>query len=490
MKVLFLHYADYLEIGIPGGIAILSAVLKAHGHDVKVFDTTFLKPAHYKTSSVEKSPSIYKQTEYNLEDLVAKDPVADPVTELKEVLHRYHPDILAVSVMTTNFDGALDLIKKAKPECLTIFGGVHPTIAPEEVISQKSVDMICLGEGEEAIVELAKALETGGTVDRIKNLWVKTRTKGVMKNSFASFMDLNTLPCPDWSVFDQRHLFRPFEGKIYRGSFVTGSRGCPGSCTYCVNRTIRNTFSGSGGYFRKASVPAFLAHVRTLNKEYGANWLKFADDTFLLRTKEELFELKEGLKPLNILFGCSVQPGTIEKEKVLLAKEMGCVAMTVGIESGNEHIRRNILNRHISNEKLREGIRIIQEAGLRLSTFNMIGLPGETRENVFETVRLNRDLGTKAANVYIVYPFPGSEIANKYQTNYRDKEGKMIPMDGAAQFELSRMSKDEVIGLLKTFNLYLRLPEKHWDRIEKAEGDSEESRLIFRELSELALANA
>lgn len=487
MKVLFLHYADYLEIGIPGGISILSAVLKAHGHEVEVFDTTFMKRPGWENHSKSVSGfAIFKKTEYTLEDLVREDPVIDILEEFKSTLARYNPDILAVSVMTANYDQALELVKRAKPECLTIFGGVHPTISPEEVINQDVVNMLCLGEGEEAIVELADGLQNGNSIGEIKNLWTKTPKNRIVKNSFRKFIDLNSLPCPDWSVFDSRHLFRPFEGKVYRGSFVTSSRGCPGSCTYCVNMTIRNLFKGSGNYFRKANSKTFVSHLRRLKGEYEATWFKFADDTFLLRSTRELIELKEGIKPLNIMFGCSVQPGTIDKEKVLLAKEMGCVAMTVGIETGNESLRWKILNRQISDEKLIEGIKIIREAGLRLSTFNMLGLPLETRENVFETIRLNRELGTRAANVYVLYPFPGTEIARKHQINHRDSGARMIPMDKAARFALSEMPEEEVDGLLKTFNLYLMLPEEYWGSIRQAEGNSEESQALFHKLTEIA----
>ncbi|MBL6971918.1 MAG: B12-binding domain-containing radical SAM protein [Desulfobacterales bacterium] len=484
MKVLFFHYSDYLEIGIPGGIAVLSALLKENGHQVGLFDTTFLKPAAYRRSQNAGS-AIFKETPYTLEDLVEDDPIVDLKEAFLKTLKAFDPDLLAVSAMTTNVDEILDVLRMVCPKCLVVMGGVHATLEPEETLRESVVDMVCLGEGEGPLVELCNALDAGRDTRKIPNLWYQNNGK-VSKNPLRRFQDLDRLPVPDWSIFDERQLFRPFEGKIYKGSFITHSRGCPERCTYCVNKVIRNIHRGCGGYFRRQSPQKTIGNIKLLKEKYGATWFKFADDTFLLHTNAELEALRDGLKELGVNFGCSVQPITINAGKVALAKEMGCVAMTVGIESGNEAVRKNILNRRVSNLQLENGIRTIIDAGIRVSTFNMLGLPGETRENVFETIRLNKKLGIKAANVYILYPFPGTEIAAAYDTRYRDPKGRMIPMSAAAGFNLSQMSPQEVEGLRKTFNLYLVLPETYWKEIKKAEGSDEHSQQIFQELEALA----
>lgn len=484
MKVLFFHYADYLEIGIPGGVAILSALLKERGHEVRLFDTTFLKPSHYRRS-LKAGPAIFKKTEYSLEDLVENDPVVTVKEEVARVIREFQPDLLAASAMTTNLDETLDILKNTPLKCPVILGGVHATLNPEEILGDDIIDVVCVGEGEGALVDMCEAMEQHRDPTGIPNLWFK-ENGSVIRNPLRPFEDLNRLPIPDWSVFDERHLFRPFEGKIYKGSFITTSRGCPGRCTYCVNKVLRGITKGCGNYFRRQAPDTTIRQIGSLKERYGATWFKFADDTFLLHSVEELEALRDGLKARSIYFGCSVQPATIRKEKVELAKEMGCVAMTVGVESGNEEIRRKILNRKISNQDLERGLRIILDAGIRVSTFNMIGLPGEKRENVFETIRFNKKLGIKAANVYILYPFPGTEISRVYGTNYRDSNGKMIPMSEAARFNLSCMPRDELEGLRKTFNLYLVLPESYWPRIEEAEGKDERSQKVFEELEALA----
>ena len=487
MKVLFFHPANYLDIGIPQGIAVLSAILKKEGHKVELFDTTFLKPTGYGTKhdGTMAGPAIYKKTEYTIEDLVKDDPEVDIISEFQKKIGAFNPDLLAVSTMTTNYVFALKALKKVNAGCPVIIGGIHPTISPDDVISEKIFDILCIGEGEEALPELCQAMDTGRDYTNIKNLWVRNNGS-IHKNAVRPFMNLDALPCPDWSLFDVRHLFRPFMGEIYQGGFYISSRGCPGACTYCVNLTLRNIFKNCGPYFRYQKPDTTIAHLTELKQKYNATWFKFGDDTFLLQPLKNLRELAQRMKPLNILFGCSVRPDTVSEEKVKLVKEMGCVAMSVGIETGNEGIRKKVLNRNISNTQIEKAFKIINDYGIRISAFNLIGLPGETRENVFETIEFNKKLNVKSGNVYIVYPFPGSRISMQYNANYKRKNGSIIPMTEASVFHLSKMTPREVESLKKTFNLYLNLPRELWPIIKLAENGLQQGNIIYNALNEFA----
>jgi radical SAM superfamily enzyme YgiQ (UPF0313 family) len=488
MKLLFFNPANYLEIGIPQGIAILSAILKREGHQVELFDTTFLKPQNHTAQNKEFTvgPSIFKKTAYTLEDLVKDDTASIIEEEFQKHIDRYNPDLLAVSTMTTNYDFAVDVMKRITVKCPVIFGGVHATISPDEAISESFIDIICIGEGEEALPELCNAIERGTDYRGIKNLWFKSKNGEICKNSIRPFVDLDTLPCPDWSIFDSRHLFRPFMGEVYKGGFYISSRGCPGACTYCVNLTLRNMFKTCGRYFRSQKPDTTIAHLTELKQKYNATWFKFGDDTFLLQPLKNLRELAERMKSLKIYFGCSLRPDTVSKEKVKLTKDMGCVAMSVGIETGNEEIRRKVLNRQISNTQIENSFKIINDYDIRISAFNLIGLPGETRENVFETIEFNKKLNVKSGNVYVVYPFPGSQISTMYNINYKGDKGKIIPMSKASVFHLSKMTPGEVDGLRKTFNLYLNLPRELWPVIRLTENESKQSDVIYNSLNEFA----
>lgn len=485
MKVLFFHPANYLEISIPQGIAILSAVLKGEGHEVALFDTTFIKPRSYACEQLGMmaGPSIYKKTEYTIEDLVKDDPVKDVIKEFQNKIDEFKPDLLAVSTMTTSYDFAVETLRKLKIKCPVVVGGVHPTISPQEAISEKVFDIVCVGEGEGALSDLCAAMQEGRDYTGIKNLWVKSNGKA-HRNPYRPFVDLDALPCPDWSMFDKRHLFRPFVGKIYVGGLYASSRGCPCDCTYCVNRTLREIFQDCGRYFHYQKPETTARHLAEIKEKYGATWFKFVDDTFLLQPVDNLKKLCELVKPLNIQFGCSIRPNTVTEEKVKIVREMGCVAMSVGIETGNEEIRRKVLNRQISNKQIEDAFRIINAYDIRISAFNMVGLPGETRENVFETIEFNRKLNVKSGNVYVVYPFPKSQISMKHKIKYRTKSGKIIPMGEGSVFRLSKMPPKEVEGLKKTFNMYLNLPKELWPVIKYAEQETKQGKKIYSALND------
>ena len=485
MKVLFFYPNDYLNIGIPQGIAILSAILKKEGHQVELFDTTFVKTKALEEKHGNSGIQIFKKTTYTLEDLVGNDPILNMVETFQQKIDHVQPDLIAVSTMSTNFDYAMSIINKIKRKCPFIVGGVHATICPEDVIRKKNVDMICVGEGEASIAELCKAIEQHRDYSNVKNLWIKQKNGTIIKNELRAFADLNSLPCPDWSLFDPRHLFRPYLGEIYNGSFYISSRGCPCKCTYCLNESMQGIFKNCGTYFRTQTPEKTYADLNELKTRFNATWFKFGDDTFLLQSLRNLEKLCEMIKPLNIKFGCSIRPDTITEEKVRLVKEMGCVAMSVGIETGNENIRRKILNRQISNDQLEQAFSIINAYGIRISSFNLIGLPGETRENVFETIELNRMLNVKSANAYILYPFPQTQISRTSKVNCFCRNGNLIPMNKASLFHLSSMSSKEVDGLLKTFNLYLNLPKELWPIIKLAEKDGKQSQIIFDALCKL-----
>lgn len=484
LRVLFVYPNEYLNIGIPQAIAILSACLKEAGHITDLFDFTFIK----QESTHVEEVSNFLPTEYTLEDLVKDDPIEDIDIAFCRKIKEFLPDLIAVSVMSSSFDMAIDLLNKNKKYFSgipVVFGGVHPTIDVEDVLKNDVVDYAIVGEGEEALVELVNKINKKTSVYDIKNLAYKEQNGQIRVNKLRAFVDLDLLPCPDWSIFDSRHLFRPFVGKIYIGSFYGMSRGCPYGCNYCVNNSLKKIEKDCGRYFRYQSVDKTLKDLSYLKKQFGVNWIKLLDDSIMSFPMEYIQKLHDKLINLDMKFGCSVRPETTTVQKVSLLKDMGCVAMSVGIESGNEDIRKNVLGRRMSNEQIKNAITIITDAGIRVSTFNMIGLPNETRDNVFETISLNRELKVAACNCYVIYPYPGTPIAINSGKPYRDSNGKFIPVEEASSFLLSKMKADEVDGLYKTFNLYLHLPQSMWDIVKEAEGNSSVARDLFDALNVL-----
>ena len=489
MNILFVFPESFLNAGIPGGIAIMSAILKKGGHKVDLFDTTFIKTQpmiphkgeidftqqfivdriHGGSGFSDKAGiTVYKKTEYTIEDLVMNDPVVKYEEVFQEKINNFKPDIIAISSMTSTFDFACDLLRSVKHKAIVVVGGVHATIAHDDCLDQDCIDFAFIGECDNTMAEFVEALEKNNDCKKIPGLAYKNKEGKVIKNPVGKRVDLNTLPCPDWGLFDSRHLFRPFEGKIYKGSFYSQSRGCPMQCRYCVDPIEAQITGGAAGYFRVQKPEVTLAHLKELKEKYGATWYRFSDDTFLLPKIDHLQKLSVGFKKLGIQFACSVMINTITKEKVEMAREMGCASMTIGIEAGNAEIRKS-LNRKYSDERLEQGIKWMIDAGIRVASFNIIGNPGETRENVFETIELNRKLNIKACSTCIMFPYPGTPIQIKSKMPIRDENGKLHKVINAHKFRLSKMTPDEVEGLHKTFNVYLNLPKSLWPIIELVE---------------------
>jgi len=488
MRVLFVYPEHYLNIGIPGGISMLSANLKKHGHDTALVDTTFMKvdpefdsrtfdaramhqKLHGGLGEKEADTAVVapmKRTVYTIEDLVRDDPVVTYQEQFQAAIDSFKPNLIAISSMTSTFDFVMGLLRSVDYDCPVIAGGIHPTIAADDCMSQTEIDIACYGEADNTMVELCDLMEAGKDYTNVKSMIFRMPDGSIKRNPPAPRVDNEELPCPDWGLFDRRHLFRPFDGKIYAGSFYIQSRGCPMQCTYCVDSTVAAMTGGHAGYFRHQKPEITIRHLTELQEKFGVNWIKFADDSFLLPKMSHLEELGEGLKRLGIQFGCSVMPNTITEDKVRLAREMGCVAMSVGVESGNADIRR-MVKRNYKDDILVERLKIVQKYGIRLSTFNIIGFPGETRENVFETINLNRRIGTSACNVYILFPYPGTPIQIEHKIPIRDESGNMLPVSKAKDLGLSKMPPDELEGLQHTFNLYLHMPKELWPLVRLAE---------------------
>ncbi|MCP5161963.1 MAG: B12-binding domain-containing radical SAM protein [Hahellaceae bacterium] len=517
MRVLFFHPEKYLNFGIPAGISILSAVIKQHGHEVDLFDTTFLKCAddhkldgHDAAQNVtagddlvlenidefdeseeevlgKQCRGLFKETAYSIHDLVKDDPVVVPEVEFQKKIDEFKPDIIALSTMTTTFDHAVGLLRKVKHNAKVIVGGVHPTIATGDCLEQEVIDIACVGEADETFPELLNLMEAGQDYTGVKSMHFRLEDGTIIHNEVAPRVELNNLPTPDWGIFDSRHLFRPFDGEIYKGSFYSQSRGCPMQCTYCVDPTIAEITGGHKGYFRFQDPEVSYRQLKELKDKFGATWFKFVDDTFLLPNMDHLTRLRDLIKPLGIKFGCSVMPNTIKEEKLQIAVDMGCVAMSVGIESGNDAIRRTVMRRY-KNDEVVEKLQLAQKYGIRVSTFNIIGFPGESRENVFETIELNRRIGTSAANAYILYPYPGTPIAIEHKIPLRDKTGLIPTVDIGPKLGFSEMSEQELLGLRSAFNLYLVLPKSLYPVIEFAEAQNDLGGRLLKLLNHLAVA--
>jgi len=327
---------------------------------------------------------------------------------LDRCIREFQPDLVALSLTSGFFEFGCAVARQVKERhnLPVLFGGVHPTLCPEESIAADGVFAICIGEGEYPTLELCDALEAGRNPAKIANLWVRQNGR-VHRNEIRPLIaDLDSLPFPDRDIFPVGELLKT----LPEAEFM-GSRGCPYLCAYCVNHALIELYKGKGPYVRYRSVDNLLGEVAQVVARYPAiKFLGFHDDTFTLNAKwlGEFSEKYAARFPLK--FWCNSTARMINGETVAMLKRAGCYEVRIGIESGNDHIRMDVLRKKVACDEIINAFRLLRGAGIDGYAFNMIGLPGETPAMIEDTIRLNRIVRPKEVFCSVFQPYPGTQL--------------------------------------------------------------------------------
>ena len=368
------------------GLSQLSACLKAAGHEVELLDCTYIDLA--------AAPNI----------LAAR-------------LESFQPGLVGISIRSFEWDfvRAALLPVLASSGLPVVVGGPHPTAAPEEVMREPAIDFLVRGEGEEALLELVAALEEGGGTSAIGGVWART-PGGISRNGVRLLnQDLDSLPLPDWDIWDRRHFIdshsRIFAGDVRRIGALETSRGCPYACPYCISPTLHQLYKGKGKYHREKSVGRIIAEVIDKKERFGLDYVNFIDETFLLRDDRIREFCDRWAREVNLPFRFTTRPETVTEERIAMVAAAGASVIGLGIESGDPAYRREHLNRNYSQEQVKEAVAIISRHGIKLFGFFVMGMPHETRQNIDRTLDLIQELRALGLDHYMLtlcYPFKGT----------------------------------------------------------------------------------
>ncbi|MEW6524419.1 MAG: radical SAM protein [Bacillota bacterium] len=434
MRVL-LVYPDFLESkggtaqhgSYSEGLASLSAVLKSQGHQVALMHLT--RPAH--------------EREYLAE------------------LASYQPDLVGFNSRTSVFPYVRQyaLWTKQYDDIPTVCGGYHATLVPQETLDTPGIDAVCIGEGEHILAGLCRAVEQGEDWSQLPGVW--TRCGGQMvRNPVAPLVeDLDTLPLPDFSLFDYRRL----AASQMSTALVMLSRGCPYNCAYCCNHGLRKVYPNPARYTRFRSPERSIVYLEQLRTSYpGLRYLNFMDD--ILPLNREWFSdfISRYRREVGLPFSCRLRANLVDRDVVCALKEAGCYLVHMGVETGDEELRRAVLNRPISQEQLVKAFDTCRDLDMSTLAYNMINLPGETVNSTLSTIRLNARLRPQRMVVSIFYPYPGTDLhrlswergwlsGSDYQSDMPLKQ----PGYGSAQvWFMHRYFK----SLVRVYQLLYRLP--------------------------------
>ncbi|MEW5733257.1 MAG: radical SAM protein [Thermodesulfobacteriota bacterium] len=327
-----------------------------------------------------------------------------------EAMARFRPRVLAVSLCTNQHAWALDVAARAKKALseppLVVFGGPHPTFFPE-IISHAAVDAVCLGEGESSFPRLLAAVNGSFTRTDVENFWIK-KDGHIFKNPLGPLIeDLDSLPIPSRKpLYDHYPFIRssPFKKTV-------AGRGCPFNCNYCFNRKYRQMVKGKGPYVRLRSPEHLIEEIRYLKREFGLRFIDINDDIFTL-DKDWLARFAD-LYPreAGVPFGCNVHVRYMDADVAEMLKQAGCSLVKFGLETANEKVRKDILNKHISNEDIRRCAAALRSRGIPFQTYNMLGIPWESMTDARETLHLNQEIAPAYAWSSLAQPYPGTRLA-------------------------------------------------------------------------------
>ncbi len=411
--------------GFPPALGVLSGYLKSKGHDVQ---------------------GIYLHEKIGIPLDMGKI-----VAEVK----KFNPAFVGFSATYNQFDVITQIsraVKKELPEVLVVYGGIYPTSDPEEVIKEESVDILCRGEGEEPFDELARAIENGEPYHEIKNLWVKHNGE-IFRNHIRPLMpDLSVLPRTDYELFGNlKTILEESNGWIH----TMAGRGCLMACTYCYNHQLQNIYKGVQ---KAANTPIQLQRFRPpqdyvdelkwLRDEYGAKVFNIFDDIFT-SNKKWLLEFAELYsEQVGQPFSCWGHVNFTDEERAEALKKANCNRIIIGVESGNDKLRRTILDRWMTNDQIVHALKTFKGAGVEVWTTNMMGLPLETVDDIRSTLRLNAQGLSDGVKLFTFFPFP--------KTKLRKMAEEMEILDYEKEKNFENFSDDTILKLSDEVKLFIK----------------------------------
>ena len=363
----------------PLGVAYLAAVARQAGAKVEIFDTTFVRR---------------------------------PLAVLRQKLQTIRYDAVGISVMTSMLAAVQQiaaLIDEVSPQTTVIAGGPHATVEPGQTLALRGVDAVASGEAEESWRRLIEADLDFTEVPGFSYL----RDGEVISTGPTPLVeDIDTISYPAWDLLPMPQyldLWYQLDAVAYRlrGTSVIAARGCPYDCSYC-QPTLRKLF---GRRLRYRSPDNIIGELDELKRRYDIGGIMWLDDTFGLN-RTWLSELCQGLVDWDagLVWGCNLRADIVEHQTLAMMKQAGLRIVHLGIESATKRVLDEVYNKGITVEQVREAVHTAKELGLCVRGYFMLGAPGESEQEVRDSIRLANELPLDDVTFSITTPLPGTHL--------------------------------------------------------------------------------
>lgn len=411
------------ETMLPFGLLYISSYLQKYGGmKTEIID---IKASQYLSQQEE----VRKIKDINANKQRLKSMIVERVRQAK-------PALVGITCLVTEVKDVLGLsadIRRIVPDTVIVVGGIHPSMYPEELLFDDSpVDYVVLGEGEETLTELASAIINKQIIQDVLGIaWFdahgfnKTAPRPAIKN-------LDKIPYPTYDQIDTGYYFRPGIN-IIRNMFISTasiitSRGCPASCTFCVNKNLQKIM-GSGRGFRQRSVEKVVDEIEYLAERYAVDGFYIWDDAFCMRKKYTFDFCEELLKRnLGLIWATETRVNLVTYEMIQAMKDAGCIQIDFGVESGSQEILKK-LKKGITVEQVRNAFHWCHKIGVRPMANFMLNTPGETEDDLNKTFALAREIDACYYSMALMTPFPGTDIYELVQPKLTVDEYDLLPIN-------------------------------------------------------------
>ena len=386
--------------------------------------------AFYSPDGNEIAMPIASMSAYLKRDFPWVDVINEPILILRDenkyspenyakLIEEHDADVIAFSVMSPHWypmEPYFAELKARLPNLPIVIGGYQAMLSQQQTIDNPNVDYICTGDGEYAIGNVVQHLK--GTKDGpADGLWEKLDDGEVYETEAHQIGDLAALPFPDYDVFAKADGFKDVNSSIFgpKGKLVlpvmTG-RGCPYRCTYCCNTPILEGWKTKKTFLRKYDPQDMVDELIRLRDKYGVGYFEFWDELFLSNLKfvRAFFELYK--EQIRLPFSINSRVEVMNEEFCKSAAEAGCHTIWFGIESGDEEYRAKMLGRKMTNEQVIAAAENCKKAGINRLTFNIVGAPLETADNMRATLALNKTIAPEHFFFFPYIPLRGTPLYN------------------------------------------------------------------------------
>ena len=477
MKILFVYPNTQGYPRVPHGQNIVMVMLEQAGFEIDLFDTTFLFTDRNLVDDEKELVGIVKPGAVSYTQKYFKKHTLPQIDELlKKKLTAFGPDLVAFGILEDNYDYADRLMKVIKrfADIPILAGGTTPTVGPRVIVDNPNIDWIIQGEAEHSLMEFCTRLNNRQPVNDVPGLVYKKNDK-ILTNPMAGFTDLNDLPYQEFHHWGDGHLIKGYDGKVMKAGFIEMSRGCMLKCSFCVNITYQDLMKDNGRYYRMKSIDNVINEAKFQMQNNDIEMFFFCDDNFLSVSTNRLDEFsKRWAKEVDKPFWINTTVESLSTDaKIKTLRSSGCHGIGIGLETGSELLREICHHKFTKNSKVRQIFESLKKHKFRTTANIILGFPGETYQDIYDSVSFVRDIEADSWNAKFLSPYYATPIYHValsfgYIDVYTDRPGfngmaKRIgfgrrdgpPIRTWQETRYPVMSKDEMIDTYVNFSKYV-----------------------------------